>query len=168
MSNSPVLPRSWRLESLSQFSRGDVGSRIPESVGPEDSRAGDPGSWVLAPGPWASSTPLVRGPGSCPHFLPFLAPALGAGGRWGERKGREGPGAWRGGTRGCGKAGEGTRSGDSVGGWRPTVTAARDPRAAPTPPEQAPPWPDPADSPRPCSRGLCGCFGTRVPPGESC
>lgn len=111
MSNSPVLPRSWELESLSQFSRGDVGSRIPESVGPEDSGAGDPGSWVLAPGPGASSTPLVRGPGSCPHFLPFLAPALGAGGRWGERKGREGPGAWRGGTRGCGKAGEGTRSG---------------------------------------------------------
>lgn len=64
----------------------------------------------LEPGsqPLASSTVLVGGPGSCPHFLPFLAPAVGRTRGGGKRKGREGPGAQRGAGGGRGKAGEGT------------------------------------------------------------
>lgn len=86
-----------------------MGSRIPESgVGEEERRTADPG--LLGPGPWASSAPLVRRPGSCPHFLPFLAPALGASGRRGSGKGGR-AGSLAGEYRGCGKAGEGTRSG---------------------------------------------------------
>uniref|UniRef100_A0A8D1WP03 Ral guanine nucleotide dissociation stimulator-like 2 n=1 Tax=Sus scrofa TaxID=9823 RepID=A0A8D1WP03_PIG len=85
-----------------------------------------------------SSAPLVHGPGSCPHFLPFLAPALGAGGRGGERKGREGSGVWRGGVPGVRKS----RGGDSVRGLDrgPETDGDERPgtRAVPTPTEKAP------------------------------
>ncbi|XP_044632321.2 ral guanine nucleotide dissociation stimulator-like 2 isoform X1 [Equus asinus] len=95
------------------------------------------GPGLLGPGPWASSAPLVRGPGSCPHFLPFLAPALGAGGRGGSGKGgraREPCGGVQGVAEKPGKGlGPGTRSG--AGDRREQRPGTR---AAPTPPEQAP------------------------------
>lgn len=136
---------------------------------PRVSGAGGQRSWgpgLLGPGPWPRG--VQHSPSPWAWLLSSLPSLFGSCSRSGrtlggaERAG--GPGSLAGGYKGVRKS----RGGDSVGGWRPTGTAARDPRAAPTPPEQAPPWPDPADSPRPCSRGLCGCFGTRVPPGESC
>lgn len=74
-----------------------------------------------------------------------------------------------GGVRGVRKS----RGGDSVRelgrGPEDDGNSGPGPALAPTPPEQAPPWPDPADYfTRPCSRGPCGCFGTRASPGESC
>lgn len=93
------------------------------------------GPGLLGPGPWASSAPLVRGPGSCPHFLPFLAPALGAGGRGGSGKGgraRQPCGGVQGVAEKPGKGlGPGTRSG--AGDRREQRPGTR---AAPTPPEQ--------------------------------
>lgn len=162
MSNSPVLPWGWRLESLSQFSGGDVGSRIPELGGLEDSGAGDPGSWPLAPG--RPALPKSAGLASVLTSFPFwllLSERADVGGSGKGGRAREpGGGEYKGVRK--------SRGGDSVGGWRRTGTAARDPRTAPTPSEQAPPWPNPANSTRPCSGGPCGCFGTRAPPGESC
>lgn len=94
------------------------------------------GPGLLGLGPWMSSAPLVHDPGSCPHFLPFLAPALGAGGRGGERKGREGSGVWRGGVPGVRKS----RGGDSVRGLDrgPETDGDERPgtRAVPTPTEK--------------------------------
>lgn len=113
MSNSPVLPWGWRLESLSQFSGGDVGSRIPELGGLEDSGAGDPGSWPLAPGRPA----LPKSAGLAPVLTSFpfwllLSERADVGGSGKGGRARE-PGG--GSTRGCGKAGEGTRSGAGDG-----------------------------------------------------
>lgn len=94
-----------------------MGSRISESGGLEDSGSRDPSYWVLAPG--RPAPPLVRGPSSCSHFLPFLAPVLEAGGRRGgggvERKGREGLGVWLG--VGVGTGVRKSRGGDSVRGF---------------------------------------------------
>lgn len=223
-----------------------MGSRIPESGGLEDSGSRDPSSWVLAPG--RPALPLVRGPNSCSHFLPFLAPALEAGGRGGAGWSGKGGRAWESGW-GCGGVGTGvrkSRGGDSVRGFGrgletdgnscrgpalPPPLPSRSepehlvtlpvpvllipssrkytraphiaplcgplfslpsglpsrylgihlclsplsrahltlhPRSPPSVSPQAPPWLDPTDSTLPCSRGPCGCFGTQVPPGESC
>lgn len=184
----------WRREATPP-----VRATRPQRPGPGLGRgrgaADGPGSRSQPPAP---SAPLARGPGSCPHLLPLLAPALGAGGRRGERKGREG-----GSRRGTGlrKGREGTRpgtgdrrelrpgpalspparAGQSQGPRRPGLF----PPCDPSPPARpARPLPPPADrrrsclprrphgptllTPRPCSRGPCGCCGTRAPPGEWC
>nr|XP_060470226.1 ral guanine nucleotide dissociation stimulator-like 2 isoform X3 [Panthera onca] len=118
-----------------QLSVGRRGLQDPRVGGSRAQRSWGPG--LLGSGRWASRAPLVRNPGSCPHFLPFLAPAVGAGGRGGERKGREGPGAWRGGNGGAEKPRRGLGPGTRLGtGDRREQRLGT--RAAPTIPEQAP------------------------------
>lgn len=101
---------------------------------------------------WAPGSPSTvgletRAPGSRPPSVrrssksAALAPVLTSFPFWlllsgradvgGERKGREGPGVWRGGGgayKGVRKSRGRARSGDVIGGRRPTGTAAREPR----------------------------------------
>lgn len=113
-SSAPVLPRWQETGILSQLRTGRHRIRDPQVGGRcEEQRSWGPG--FLGSGPWASSAPRVRGPGSCPHFLPFLAPALGERGRGGERKGRKGPRVLRGSTGGAEKPGRGLSPGTRSG-----------------------------------------------------
>lgn len=131
MSNSaPVLPGELETGIFIPIKCGATWAPGSPCRGPRGQRSWEP--WLLGPGRWASSAALVRGPGSCPHFLPFLAPAVGAGGRGGERKGREGPGAWRGGNGGVRKS----QGGDSVQGlgWGPETDGNSGPGPALLPP----------------------------------
>lgn len=105
--------------------QGNVGSKLPE-----DSRAGDPGSWVpaperpallLSPRPWLLSS------------LPSLFGSCSRGGRTsgGSGKGgraRESGGAGGGAYKGVRKSQGRARSGDVIRGRRPTGTATREPR----------------------------------------
>lgn len=86
---------------------------------------------------------VQRSPSPRPWLLSSLPSLFGSSSRrartWGRAERAEGPGRLAGGYGGCGKAGEGTQSGNSVGGRRTTGTAARDPRWPPPLPSRSEP-----------------------------
>lgn len=124
--SAPAPPQGSRLH----YTHPVRATRVPGSQSRRWGWAGEGGAQdggAGAPGSWTSSAPLVRGPDSCPHFLPFLAPALRADGRRGERKGREGREPGGGSTGASEKPGRGL-------GWGPETDGDSGPGPALPPP----------------------------------